>query len=375
MTGHISSILLISFLFVSCSKNVDPGLPGHPGSPLIFSKKSVILKKDLPPVMGGDVAGDGSLYTFSLQVKGNDPAHKEILLSAKILSIDILGASQTKYDFGNVVFSLGSLIKDSIGGIPGWIATGIRANLVSNTDGSIWFSSNCLGALSMIQNNTLTDLELINGLTSITSNRKKGIFAIRAPVYTGSYPYVLSTAPVVYEIDSLKMKGIYYIFPNEFVYRHNCGYYGSETGMYPADITIDMVADGNNNLYVCFGYDNVIYKLDKDRKLSVFIDDISNPASIAIDYFNRFFVVSGPEFRKVSDGLYAMIRPVEVIMIENSKRTTIYTGELKDHGGCFSDDKVSGIFSVSDANYNISIGSTGEIFLEDPVERQVVLIK
>jgi hypothetical protein len=375
MTERVASILLISILFVSCSKNVEPGLPGHPGSPLIYSKKSVILKKDLPPVMGGDVTRDGSLYTFSLQVKGNDPSHQEVLLSAKVLSIDILGASQTKYDFNNVVFSHGSLIKDTIAGIPGWIATGIRANLVSSADGSIWFSSNCLGALSVIQNNTLTDLEFINGLTSITSNRKKGIFAIRAPVYTGSYPYVLSTAPVVYEIDSLKMKGIYYIFPHEFVYRNNCGYYGSETGMYPADITIDMVADGNNNLYVCFGYDNVIYKLDKNRNLSVFIDDISNPESIAIDDFNRFFVVSGPEFRKVNAGLFEMTKPVEVIMIEDSKRTTIYSGELKNYGGCFSDDKVSGTFSVSDANYNISIVSSGEIFLEDPLARQVVLIK
>lgn len=375
MTDHFASILLISILFVSCSKNVDPALPGHQGFPRIYSKKSVIIKKNLPPVMGGYVTKDGSLNTFSIQVKGNDPSHQEILSSAKVLSIDTLGVSQTIYDFNNVVFSHGSLIKDTVGGIPGWIATGIRVNLVPNSDGSICFSSNCLGALSVIQNNTLIDLELINALTSITSNRKKGIFAIRAPVYTGNYPYVLSTAPVIYEIDSLKMKNIYFIFPNNIVYRNNCGYYGSETGMYPADITIDIVADGNNNLYVCFGYDNVIYKIDKDKKLSVFIDDISNPVSIAIDDFNRFFVISGPEFRKVNDGPFEMTKPVEVILIENSKRTTIYKGELKNYGGCFSDDKNGGIFSVSDANYNISIGSDGVVFLEDPLARQVILIK
>jgi hypothetical protein len=226
----------------------------------------------------------------------------------------------------------------------------------------------------VIQNNTLIDLEFINALTAITSNRKKGIFAIRAPVYTGSYPYVLSTAPVVYEIDSLNIKRIYFIFPNNIVYRNNCGFYGSETAMYPADIIIDMAAD-DKNLYVCFGYDNVIYKLDKDKNLSVFIDDISNPESIAIDDFNRFFVVSGPEFRKVKDGYFEMTKPVEVILLDDSKRTTIYRGELKNYGGCFSDDKVSGTFSVSDANYNISISSTGEIFLEDPLAGQVVLIK
>jgi hypothetical protein len=374
MTDHFAGILVISALFVSCSKSVDPALSEQQGSPRDYSKKSVIIKKDLPHVMGGYVTREGSLNTFVMPVEGDDQVHREILSSAKILSIDKDGLSSTIYDFSDVVFSHGLYIKDTIGGISGWIATGIRVNLVSNTDGSIWFASNCLGGLSVIRNNALVDPEFINGLTSITSNRKKGIFAIRAPVYTGAYPYVLSTAPVVYEIDSLKMKRIYFIFPNNIIYRNSCGYYGSETAMYPSDIIIDMVAD-DNNLYVCFGYDNVIYKIDKDRKLSVFIDDISNPASIAIDNFSRFFVVSGPEFRKVSEGLFEMTKPVEVILIDDSKRTTIYRGELKNYGGCFSDGKVSGTFSVSDANYNISISSTGEVFLEDPLEGQIVLIK
>jgi hypothetical protein len=53
MTHHFAGILLISMMFVSCSKNVDPEVAGHQGSPRIYSKKSVIIKKNLPPVMGG----------------------------------------------------------------------------------------------------------------------------------------------------------------------------------------------------------------------------------------------------------------------------------------------------------------------------------
>ena len=40
-----------------------------------------------------------------------------------------------------------------------------------------------------------------------------------------------------------------------------------------------------------------------------------------------------------------------------------------------TDAKINGIYNVSDANYNISINSSNEIYLEDPLAGQIVLIK
>jgi hypothetical protein len=374
MKKDLLLILLISCSFLSCSKEIKPESQETPQSPRTYSTNSVLIN-NLPPIMGGYVDSNGSLMTFSLQLLGNDPLHNEIILSAKILKIDTTGESHPIYDFNDMTFSHGYFMQDSVAGYLGWLAEGIRVNMVSNNNEGIYFSSNCTGAINIIQYNSINDLQYINAVISLTTNRKKGIFAITAPSYTGNYPYAISSPPAIYEIDSLNVKSVYFTFPDNIEFRNNCGYYGSETKMYPSDILIDMVSEGNGNLYVSFGYDNIIYKIDKDKKLSTIIDNIHNPVSVAIDNFNRLFVVSGPEFAKGSNNLFEMTKPVEVILINNSVEETIYTGELKNFSGCFSDKKINGIYSVSDANYNISINPSGEIYLEDPLARQVILIK
>jgi hypothetical protein len=354
-------------MFASCKKdNVD-------NTPYVYSSK--VILNNLPPIMGGGIDSDGSLITFSLPLLGDDNYHSNIILSAKISNIDRNGNKIDLYDFTNKTFSYGSWIKDTFAGNFAWIPEGVSVNLVPNGKRGIYFSYNKSSEISLIQNKSIGNLQLIDGVASMTSNREKGIYAITMPLYKGDYPYTLSNPPTIYEIDSLDVKTKYFEFPINFVFNANCGYGGSKNAMYPIDIIIDIVADTSNNIYVCFGNDNIIYKVDKDKNLTTLIDNIHSPVSIALDNSNNLFVVSAPEFTKNNESFFDMVKPVEVLFINNLMPKTIYKGEYKNFGGCMSNVKNDGIFHISGAHYNLSINSSNEMFLEDPLAGQVVLIK
>jgi hypothetical protein len=363
-TNFIFYFLLI-ITIAACKKEVDPS---HPYA-------SQVILNDLPPIMGGCLDPDGSLITFSLPLLGDDELHSNVVLSAKIQKINKSGSKNTIFDFGEKTFSSSSWISDTFAGYTAWIPEDACVNLVSKSDGGIYFSYNHESKISLIHNNSLTDVNSIERVVSMTSNRNDGIFAVTAPSYMGDFPYTLKSPPIIYEIDSQNNKSIYFKFPENFVFNINCGYSGSTSVLYPINILIDMVVDSNNNLLVSFGYDNVVYKIDRSKNLTTIIDNIHCPVSIALDNSDRLFVVSAPEFAQDNQGRFNLTKPVEIWTFNNSELTCIFKSETTSSGGCFTDSKIKGIYNINRANYNISINALDEIFLEDPLLGQVVLIR
>lgn len=362
---HIIFYSLLIFTFTACKKEDD----------LSHTYSSQVILSNLPPIMGGCIDSEGSLITFNLPLLGDAELHTNVVLSAKIQKIDQSGSKSVIYDFGERNFSSSSWIYDTFAGNSAWIPDDARVNLVSKSDGDIYFSYNHESKISLIHNNSITDLNSAEKVTSMTSNKKDGLFAITAPCYMGDFPYTLKSPPIIWEIDSQNNKSIYFTFPEDFVFNINCGYSGFTSALYPSDILIDMVVDSNNNLLVSFGYDNVIYKIDQSKELTTFVDNIHCPASIEVDNSDKLFVVSAPEFLQDNQGRFNLTKPVEVWTFNNSKPICIFRGEAVSSGGCFTDSKIKGIYNINRSNYNISINSLNEIFLEDPLLGQVVLIR
>ena len=105
------------------------------------------------------------------------------------------------------------------------------------------------------------------------------------------------------------------------------------------------------------------------------IINIHCPASIEVDNSDKLFVVSAPEFLQDDQGRFNLTKPVEVWTFNNSEPICIFRGEIESFEGCFTDSKIKGVYNINRANYNISINSLNEIFLEDPLLGQVVLIR
>ena len=362
---HLIFYFLLIFTFSACKKEDDPS----------HNYSSQIILSNLPPIMGGCIDSDGSLISFNLPLLGDDELHTNVVLSAKIQKINQSGSKNTIFDFDEKTFSNSSWIYDNFTGYSAWIPDDARVNLAIKSDGGIYFSYNHESKISLIHNNTFTYLNSIEEVISMTSNRKDGIFAITAPCYMGDFPYTLKSPPIIYEIDSQNNKSIYFTFPENFVFNINCGYSGFTSALYPIDILIDMIVDSNNNLLVSFGYDNVIYKIDQSKELTTIVDNIHCPASIEVDNSDKLFVVSAPEFLQDDQGRFNLTKPVEVWTFNNSEPICIFRGEIESFEGCFTDSKIKGVYNINRANYNISINSLNEIFLEDPLLGQVVLIR
>ena len=146
--------------------------------------------------------------------------------------------------------------------------------------------------------------------------------------------------------------------------------------MYPIDVLVDMKFGNDSSLYIACGYDNVIYKLDKNKNLSRFIENIFCPVSIDFDNKGQMFIVSAPKYEQDSSSQFFISKPVEVYLLStDGSLSVIYSGNKIGQGGCLTDDIIPGQFMVSDANFNINVTSTGSIFLENPLEKNIILIQ
>ena len=199
-------------------------------SPYVYTNR--VIADNLPPVMGGCIDTSGSLLTFNLPLLELAGFQSNILMPAKILKIDKYENITPVFDFMDNTFSNGSWTADSFANYYAWIPEGVRVNLVEDKRGKIYVSCNINNSISVIQNNSNIYIHTIEAVTSITSNGKKGIYAISAPSYTGDYPYTLLNPPTIYEIDSSDNKSVFYVFPGNLIYSNNCGYEGSINNMY-----------------------------------------------------------------------------------------------------------------------------------------------
>ena len=86
------------------------------------------------------------------------------------------------------------------------------------------------------------------------------------------------------------------------------------------------------------------------------------------------FVVSAPNL-VYKDNKYVVGKPVEIYMITGGALKIIYQGETYDYTGSAMRDKDGTSYKITDANYNVSVNYNQEIFLEDPIEGRIILLK
>lgn len=359
-------ILIISLIALfSCEKDEIQNKP-H-----IYSNK--VLIDNLPPVMGGFVDYNGDLKTFSLPILGENQ-FSDILLTAKINNITTNGLIEEIHEFANNPFSFGSWSKDTMADIYGWIPNGIRVDMTARGQDDIIMSFNWGKYLYVYSDNYLRSINVNKGITSLTTNSKKEVFFIGAPTYTGEYPSSLITPPIIYKLDTFNGISEFYRFSESETYEHS-GSAGSASAMYPTNILINMTCDKEDNLFICFGYDNIIYKLDKDKVLYEYITDIYCPTSIAFDRNNIPYVLSGAKFSKSEDFKFTMEKPLELLKLIQTRKEIIYTGGNSVYLGGFKLDLLGEYYTKSDANFNISINQQNYIFLENPLKGEVIMIK
>ena len=350
---------------MSCEKDDDLLVP-H-----VYSSKTII--ENLPPTMGGYVDPNGDLLTFTLPIFDRDNSW-EILLTAKVNSISNSGLKQEIYEFGNKAFSYGSWTKRNMANIYGMIPDGVRVDLTGINENQFIMSHNWGNKLYIYSKNNISSIDAENGVISLTKNTLNEVFFITSPVFSGD-SYSLTTPSIVYKMDALNTISEFYRFSDLKTYEYS-ELAGSKSAWYPTDILINITADNNNDIFICFGYDNIIYKLDKTGNLTEFRNDIYCPVSIAFDNQNLPFVLSGPKFSKDGDDSYVMTKSIELYKLSDTEGDElIYTGDEIKAAGKFKLDKNGEYYTISDANYNISINPQNEIYLEDPFRGRVILIK
>lgn len=361
-------LLIVVVFMISCRKDKDPILP-H-----VYHSQDIVT--NLPPVMGGCIDGSGNLMSISVPIYDGSWPYKE-LLTAKVHRMNGSGNDQIFYDFKNKYFSTASsyisLSQDSMANMYEWIPGGLRINLAKKDDISYFMSFNAKDKISILSASGQLEIPAQMGINSLISNGHQGAYYITSPVFTNGNTITVKSPPVIYEIDSLNTITQYFKFPDNLQYS-SAGLVGIPGAFYPTDILIDLAMDNQKNIYVSFGLDNIIYKIDRQKVFSTYRDDIFCPTSIAFDKNNVPFIASAPRFKKAGQKMIKD-KPVEVFLIDKGGDRKIYEGNKADKQGGFMPTKTGEFYTINDATFNLSINTNNEIFLEDPLEGKVVLIK
>jgi len=370
-------ILIIMFIFVlvSCKKDDDSKTNDSNGIPF-HEYTSEVLIEGYPPLMGGCLDTNGMLITFQKPLFVMDPNFNDILINAKILRLEDGNVLSTLYDFGNETFIAGAYIGYIVGNLQGKVPHGVRSDLLCNQEGEIFISASCYNNIRKISGNTISSVVELGSIIAITGNGNNGFFAISSPIfkdYSGNIH--LLQAPRIYLIDSLYNQEVFFEFPENIQYEYNYGLSGSNQGLIPIDIYINLEKDNSDNLYVSFGYNDVIYRIDKNKGFTEFINDIHCPVSFTIDDFQRMFIVSAPLLEISNTGYYKMIKPVEVYLVDQSGREIIYKEELQPLKKWVKNDSIIYEYTPGNNNYNITVDKNNIIYLEDPTKGRIIAIK
>jgi hypothetical protein len=332
-------------------------------SPESHKYTSEIIIENTPPLLGGFTDSIGNLVSFNLPLVVDGSTY----LSAKVSQYGESGAGQNLYNFNSKNFFYGTWSYDTFSNIYGAIPGGAIVDLASRGNNQFVLSYIRDSRLYMYSNGGMKYVDAINGITSIATNSTNELFVIKAPSYTRDG--TLSTPPTLYKLDSSNNVVEYFKFSASSEYVH-----GGQIDSFPTDIRINLSFDKKDNLYICFGLDGVIYKLDNAKNLSVFRDDIFCPISLAFSKGNTPFVVSGPKFQKPSDD-YELTKPVEVLKLSDTRDEVIYQIDNFKSVSGLSQIKNSLDYTNSGAHYNITTNHLDEIYLEDPVNCKIILIK
>lgn len=363
-------VLLFAIVLIAtsaCKKEKQEDIISTP-----HNYSSSIYRSGIPSPMGGCLDSNENLLTFHLPLLANTTYPYPVSIPAEILLFNN-NVDSLIINFGTRAFSSGHFGSDTINSIPGWTPRSNKVSLAYNKRGWLFMAHNRTNEISLISGNMTVSYKTIYGLTAMTSYGND-LYAMSTNIYDGNG--LIIQDPIIHRIDSFGILEDYYDFPANIIFNHNCGTQGGSQAMYPIDVLVDMKFGNDSSLYIACGYDNVIYKLDKNKNLSRFIENIFCPVSIDFDNKGQMFIVSAPKYEQDSSSQFFISKPVEVYLLStDGSLSVIYSGNKIGQGGCLTDDIIPGQFMVSDANFNINVTSTGSIFLENPLEKNIILIQ
>lgn len=355
MKHMIFLVVIIMTLFLTQCKNDDEVSPDGD-----VYQSEVILENSLP-VLGGFTDSVGNLVSFNLPLvlDGN------IELSAKVNRYEGFKRIQRLYDFRNKNFFYGSWSYDTFSNRYGAIPLNAIVDLTSLGNEKFAMSHIRDSELYIFTNGQIEYIEAVEGLLSVASNSKNELFAIRAPAFTRDGE--LATPPTIFMLDSFNHLFEYFRFSTA---EYN---YGGLYDSFPGDIRINLSFDKEDNLYICFGLDNIIYKLDKAKNLSVYRKDIFCPTSLTFSDSNIPFVFSGSKIEKSSDKV-ELKKPGEVLKLSFTGDKVIYEIDQFKHETGLSRVGDTGYFTNGGGHYNLNANHLGEVFLEDPINCEIILL-
>ena len=317
-------LLLISIItgLVACKKDINNSQTQTQtqSGPHVYTS-SVILK-DVPTVMGGCLDTSGHFLTFQQSLVDSPIYNCNVLISARVLQ---LNPDSVAFDFGSEKFFGSSMTSLNAGTKYGWTEIDERYSLACTKSGDLFLAENGANDIRWLhygQSSTYQNMENVFNLTTLGNN----LYAITGPSLDRNGVLVLQ--PQVFVSSFTSIADLYYTFPLSEHFT-SFGYYDGFFNDFPIDMAIDMKMAADSSLYIAFAYDNVIYKLDKNKILTKYIVDIFCPASIDFDNSGKLFVLSGPMFHEDASYNCTMTKPLEIYSVDSpGKYNKIYSGNL-----------------------------------------------
>ena len=363
-----SIVFSILILLFSCKK--EDNNSDYTGNSN-YSYQSYQYISNLLPLQGSCLDSAGKLLFFQSPFL-DSASYSYPIISSKILRADTSNAYSTVFDFQNQTFGYGNYSGVIYNGQFGWLPAGLCVSLAMTKKGSLFMATNYNSSLYKIENNNLVNYLNVDGIIAITSCNNN-IYAATTPIYNSSGG--IFQEPRIYEIDSTGQQSLFYEFPSSINFNNYSGGTSGGLKMYPFCFSISLKMDRDSSIYVAFGYDDIIYKIDKNKNLTTYISTISYPTSIDIDNNNRMYVVSAPGFSIDSLNTIIMTKPVQIYKVLNGTPSKIYEGNLFSplySGGHVTNDQ---LHRLTNSFYSLSVSPKNEIFLVSRIEGNITLIK
>lgn len=353
---NASLLLVLFFLFIlSCKKEADP-------KPVEVEKytKSTVIASDLLPISGGFIDEQGILHTYSpptfLDASSSNTG--DFLSLPECRKYDKSGKLQgkitipgDKMDF-YYASATGVTINDTFQYVPSYF----RLNFVKNSSHEIIYSNFRTGKISKLLDNYTINIVDLEGVVSITIDHDT-IYALTSQVYDRNLNLIIP--PKIFKITSYGDCHEFFSFPSSYNYPSG-NTAGSNEKMYPLESPNDIIISKSGDILVAFGSLNTIFKISQNKQLETLVTNITMPVSLAMDTAENLFVVSGPVFAPTT-----IEKPFEIIEIKKDRsRKLIY----KDTRSAYK--YVSGR-----SNLNINIGLNGELFLENALAGEILVIE
>jgi hypothetical protein len=333
---------------------------------------SLVYYENVLPTMGGCIDTSGNLITFSIPFLETASFGSNVLIPARIFKVTGINTAVTISDFGNSNFAGFAYTGYEVNGAGGFITNYSKVSLACTENGKLYAScnSNNGNKIYRISNGGVVANYTIDGLTSLTSFGNN-LFAITSPLYNNTNDNVIQQ-PVIYKIDSSGSMSVYFTFPDNIGFNTMGGASCNGQKCYPFDFVVDIEMSSDSSLFIASAFDSKIYKLDKNKNLTVYNQDIFCPVSIDIDKFNRLFVVSAPMYSPNNE----MTRPYQIhITAQPNHSTMLYEASLSSEMADMTYFFSQNLNIRGEASYTINVDSFNRIFVEDYYEKKIYLIQ